>query len=226
MIGSRDLTLEITPQVLLKAYACGIFPMAESASDPGLFWVEPERRGILPLDAFHMPRSLRKTLRQGDFEIRIDYDFRAVIAGCAEATWDRPSTWINRRIVGLYTELHEAGHCHSIESYVDGELAGGLYGVRLGGAFFGESMFTRKTNASKVALAHLVARLRVGGFVLLDTQFVTEHLVRFGAVEIDRESYSALLTEAVSLEADFFAYDELGGGISADSILQSFSQIS
>ena len=218
--------LEITPQVLLKAYACGIFPMSESATDPGLFWVEPERRGILPLDRFHIPRSLRKTIRRGVFDVRVDHDFEAVIDGCAQATDDRPSTWINRRIRSLYLELYDAGHCHSVECYLDGKLCGGLYGVRLGAAFFGESMFTRVTDASKVALVHLVVRLRLGGFQLLDTQFTTDHLERFGAIEVDRDTYSDLLTEAVTREASFYAYEELGGGTSDDSILQSLSQIS
>jgi len=223
MSRAEDAFFEITPQVLLKAYACGIFPMAESAEDPGLFWVEPEMRGVLPLDAFHIPRSLRKTLKREPFEIRIDHDFEAVIDACAQSTADRPKTWINRRIRKLYSELHALGHCHSIECWANGELAGGLYGVRLGSAFFGESMFSRRTDASKVALVHLVHRLRAGRFTLLDTQFTTEHLVRFGAVDIPRRRYSKMLEKAVQQEADFFPYC---GGATSDSILQSFSQTS
>ncbi|MCB1438369.1 MAG: leucyl/phenylalanyl-tRNA--protein transferase [Nitratireductor sp.] len=223
MTGHQDLMFEITPQVLLKAYACGIFPMAESADDPGLFWVEPEMRGVLPLDQFHIPKSLRKIMKRNPFEVRIDTSFEAVVSGCATGTGERSKTWINKRIRRLYSELHKAGHAHSVECWSDGELAGGLYGVKLGAAFFGESMFTRKTDASKVALVHLVHRLKEGGFLLLDTQFITSHLARFGAVEIPRAEYSVMLEEAVQAEADFNPY--LGGGTS-DSILQSFSQIS
>lgn len=207
MSGSQDILLEITPQVLLKAYACGIFPMAESATDPGLFWVEPEERGVLPLDSFHVPQSLQKFMRKNPFEIRVDHDFRAVIDACAASTADRPKTWINGRIRKLYSELHEAGHCHSVECWLDGEMVGGLYGVRLGGAFFGESMFSRRTNASKVALVHLVERMKAGGFVLLDTQFTTEHLRRFGAIDVPRAKYARMLEAAIVGEADFFAID-------------------
>jgi leucyl/phenylalanyl-tRNA---protein transferase len=203
---SRDAHFEITPQVLLKAYACGIFPMAESAEDPGLFWVEPEKRGIIPLDAFHIPRSLRKTLKRNPFEIRVDHDFAAVIDACAQSTEERPKTWINQRIRKLYRELHEIGHCHSVECWADGELVGGLYGVRLGAAFFGESMFSRRTDASKVALVHLVERLRAGGFELLDTQFTNKHLERFGAIDVPRRKYAKMLDKAVAGSADFFAW--------------------
>ncbi len=205
MSRAKDAQFEITPQVLLKAYACGIFPMAESAHDPGLFWVEPEKRGIIPLDGFHVPRSLKKVLKRRPFEIRIDHDFEAVIDACAEETEDRPKTWINDRIRTLYCDLHAIGHCHSVECWADGELVGGLYGVRLGAAFFGESMFSRRSDASKVALAHLVERLRAGGFELLDTQFTTSHLERFGAIEVPRRKYSKMLEQAISAEADFFA---------------------
>ncbi len=210
MSRSKDAQFEITPQVLLKAYACGIFPMAESAEDPGLFWVEPELRGVIPLDDFHIPRSLRKTLKRSPFEIRIDHDFEAVIDACAESTHDRPKTWINRRIRKLYCDLHAIGHCHSVECWDGGELAGGLYGVRLGAAFFGESMFSRRTDASKVALVHLVERLRAGGFALLDTQFTTKHLTQFGAIDIPRRKYSKMLEQAVSGNADFFAWRDQG----------------
>jgi leucyl/phenylalanyl-tRNA---protein transferase len=223
MSRSKDASFEITPQVLLKAYACGIFPMAESADDPGLFWVEPEMRGVIPLDGFHIPRSLRKTIKRERFEVRIDHDFEAVIDACAEATSDRPKTWINRRIRNLYCDLHAVGHCHSVECWAEGELKGGLYGVKLGAAFFGESMFSRETDASKVALVHLVHRLRCGGFELLDTQFTTDHLTRFGAIDVPRRKYTGMLEKAVSGNADFHPY---WGGATSDSILQFFSQTS
>jgi len=209
MAGHKDLLFEITPQVLLKAYSVGIFPMAESARDPGLFWVEPELRGVIPLDEFHVPRSLAKFMRGKPFEISVDRDFEAVIEACAEATPDRPQTWINQRIRKLYCQLHEIGHCHSVECRQDGELVGGLYGVRLGAAFFGESMFSRATNASKVALVHLVERLRAGGFSLLDTQFTTDHLVRFGAIDVPRAAYSRMLERAIAQNAEFFALDRV-----------------
>lgn len=207
MSGVSDLVMEITPSVLLKAYSCGIFPMAESADDTGLYWVEPEIRGILPLDRFHVPRSLAKVVRQGRFEIRIDTAFAATVAACAEPTPDRQNTWINRRIFELYVALHRAGHAHSVEAWQGDALVGGLYGVRIGGAFFGESMFSRQPNASKVALVHLVERLRAGGFALLDTQFSNAHLVQFGVEEISKNDYSARLTQAIELEADFTAID-------------------
>lgn len=207
MTGSQDSRFEITPQVLLKAYACGIFPMAESADDPGLFWVEPEIRGILPLDGLHVSRSLRKTLRRSAFSVTVDRAFDQVVSGCAEATDERPKTWINRRIRQLYGDLHRMGNAHSVECWLDGELAGGLYGVKLGAAFFGESMFARATDASKVALVHLVDRLATGGFLLLDTQFTTPHLKRFGAIDVPRNRYNKMLEKAVAEEADFFAID-------------------
>lgn len=205
MSGVSDLVMEITPDVLLKAYSCGIFPMAENADDKGLFWVEPEIRGILPLDTFHVPRSLAKIVRQKRFEIRVDSAFASTVAACAEPTPDRPETWINKRILELYVALHKHGHAHSIETWLDGQLVGGLYGVRIGGAFFGESMFSRRSNASKVALVHLVERLRFGGFSLLDTQFSNSHLSQFGVQEIDKHEYNALLKQTLDIEADFFA---------------------
>jgi leucyl/phenylalanyl-tRNA--protein transferase len=186
--------------MLLRAYAAGIFPMAESATNETLYWFDPDRRGILPLDGFHVPRRLRRTVRQGGFEVRTDSDFRAVISACASA---RPTTWINQEIVRNYCLLHDLGYAHSIESWRDGRLVGGLYGVSIGGAFFGESMFSHATDASKIALVHLVARLRRGGFALLDTQFTTEHLDQFGVIEIPREDYRRRLAAAVRLDADF-----------------------
>lgn len=203
---ARDaLRFEITPDILLKAYACGMFPMAESATDPTLFWVEPDWRGVLPLDRFHLPRRLARTVRQDLFQITIDQDFEAVIDGCASPAPGRRKTWINGRIRRLYGELFRRGHCHTVEARIDGNLVGGLYGVSLGAAFFGESMFSSVTDASKVALVHLVARLRAGGYRLLDTQFITDHLVRFGAEEIPREIYGRRLEEAVVETADFLA---------------------
>lgn len=195
--------ITLTPEVLLRAYACGVFPMARSRGDPRLYWIDPTDRGVLPLDAFHVPRSLLKTVRRGTFEIRCDSDFPGVLAGCAEATSDRPETWINDEISRLFTQLHDLGLAHSVETWRDGRLVGGLYGLALGGAFFGESMFSRTADASKVALVHLVARLRVGGFSLLDTQFVTDHLRRFGATEIPKHLYLEHLAGAMNTQATF-----------------------
>ncbi len=197
MTSIDDVMIEITPQVLLKAYACGIFPMAESAADNALYWIEPERRGILPLDAMHVPRSLSRTIRRGGFEVRVDHDFDAVIDGCAAPRTGRRSTWINGRIRSLYADLFTLGHCHTVEVWDGGELIGGLYGVHLGRAFFGESMFSKARDASKIALVYLVARLKYGGFELLDTQFVTEHLARFGAIEVGRAEFQQLLEAAL-----------------------------
>lgn len=188
----------IDPEVLLKAYAIGMFPMAEAADDPAIFWVRPETRGIIPLDTFHVPKSLMKTVRHGAFDIAFDADFDGVISGCAESTLDRPSTWINDTIRTAYRRLFEIGHCHTVEARQGGRLVGGLYGVSLGGAFFGESMFSRVTDASKVCLVHLVERLNARGFTLLDTQFTTTHLKRFGAIDVPRLAYERLLADAVN----------------------------
>lgn len=223
MARRDERDFEITPQVLLKAYAVGIFPMAESADDPGLYWIEPESRGILPLDSFHLPRRLARTVKTAPFEIRVDSDFAGVIDGCAGGGADRPKTWINARIRKVYGELFKLGHCHTVECWQDGALVGGLYGVRLGGAFFGESMFSRARDASKVALVHLVARLKAGGFTLLDTQFTTEHLKTFGAVDIPRREYQRLLDQALRVEADFY---RLAGGATVDDVLQLVSHTS
>lgn len=197
MTSLDDVTIEITPQVLLKAYSCGIFPMAESADNNALYWIEPERRGVLPLDAVHVSRSLAKTIRRGGYDVRIDNDFEAVIDGCAEPSAGRRSTWINSRIRSLYGELFALGHCHTVEIWQDGALTGGLYGVHLGRAFFGESMFSRARDTSKIALVYLVARLKYGGFTLLDTQFITDHLAQFGAIEISRQAFQQLLEDAL-----------------------------
>jgi leucyl/phenylalanyl-tRNA--protein transferase len=208
--------LRLTPEILLAAYAAGIFPMAESADDPELFWVEPRRRGILPLDAFHVARRLRRVVRQRIFEIRCDSAFKEVVLGCAEASEKRPNTWINDEIVRLYTALFTRDAAHSVECWRDGALAGGLYGVSIGAVFFGESMFSRESEASKVALVHLVARLRLGGYRLLDTQFLTPHLANFGGVEISRAHYRRLLAEALSYRSAFPS--DLPGGADADPL--------
>ena len=205
MTGRDDIILEITPHVLLKAYAVGIFPMAESAEDPGLYWIEPEARGIIPLDRFHVPRRLARTVAGDPFDIRVDTDFAGVIAGCAAVSGGRAKTWINARIRRLYGELFALGHCHTVEAWQNGRLVGGLYGIRLGAAFFGESMFARERDASKVALVHLVARLKAGNFRLLDTQFTTAHLKQFGAIDVDRRQYHRLLEAAIARQADFNA---------------------
>lgn len=188
----------ITPEILLRAYSIGLFPMAEAADDPEIFWVDPEMRGILPLDAFHVSKSLQKTVRKKPFDIRFDTDFEGVIALCAQPADDRPSTWINETIRKLYRELHRMGHAHSVEAYDGDELVGGLYGVSLGAAFFGESMFSRRTDASKICLVHLVERMKAKGFVLLDTQFTTEHLKTFGAIDVPKDDYLKLLHAAVN----------------------------
>lgn len=192
----------ITPEILLKAYAAGIFPMAESADDPGLFWVEPKRRGIIPLDGLIVPSRLARTVRSDKYIVHVNRDFEAVISGCAAAANGRETTWINARIRDLYGQLFDLGHVHTLEAYDrEDRLVGGLYGLQLGAAFFGESMFHTASDASKVALIHLVARMRLAGLTLLDTQFVTEHLARLGAIEIGRGKYMRLLDEAVARPA-------------------------
>jgi leucyl/phenylalanyl-tRNA--protein transferase len=198
MTSIDDVMIEITPQVLLKAYACGIFPMAESAEDNALYWIEPERRGILPLDHVHVPKRLARTIRRGGFQVKVDNDFEGVIDGCAAPRAGRRSTWINGRIRSLYRDLFALGHCHTVEVWRDGKLTGGLYGVHLGRAFFGESMFSRERDASKIALVYLVARLKYGGFTLLDTQFVTGHLAKFGAIEVSRQEFQRCLEAALA----------------------------
>ena len=194
-------TSKMTPEILLRAYAEGLFPMAERRSDPTLYWVSPEQRGILPLDGFHVPHRLARTMRSGAFTVTADQAFADVMLACAAPGPDRPETWINDEILRLYIALHAGGHAHSIECWQAGELVGGLYGVRLGAAFFGESMFSRRRDASKIALVALVDGLKRGGFVLLDTQFITAHLAQFGAIEIPRAQYLAKLAHALNHEA-------------------------
>ena len=203
---ARARTTAITPELLLQAYSIGLFPMAESATDERLFWVDPEVRGIFPLEGLVVSRSLGKTVRADRFEIRADHDFPAVIAGCAAAAADRPSTWINARIRDLFGALFDQGHAHTVEAYRDGLLVGGLYGLQIGGAFFGESMFHRATDASKICLVHLVARLRAGGFDLLDSQFTTPHLETLGAVEVPRTAYRHRLAQAIERQATFHPF--------------------
>lgn len=200
-MSARNFVLNA--DLLLRAYRLGLFPMAESRTSRALHWLDPEARGVLPLDKFHLPRSLLKTLRSGRFSITADRDFAATIAACAASRAGRPETWINQEIERLFVELFHLGFAHSVECWLGDELVGGLYGASLGGAFFGESMFSTVTDASKLALVHLVARLRLGGFVLLDTQFITAHLARFGAVEVPRASYHEMLAEAVDVQARF-----------------------
>jgi len=191
----------LTPEILLRAYAEGLFPMAERRGDPTLYWVSPDKRGIIPLDAFHVPRRLARTMRSGAFTITSDRTFRTVMEACAAPGPGREESWINSEILRLYTALHISGHAHSVECWQGDRLVGGLYGVRLGAAFFGESMFSRVRDASKVALVHLVEGLTRGGFILLDTQFITAHLARFGALEIPRQQYLRRLHDALNREA-------------------------
>jgi len=216
MTSRDDIVIEITPQVLLKAYSCGIFPMAESADDPALYWIEPQHRGILPLDGVHVPRRLARTIRSGVYDVRINSDFDGTIDGCAGSRPGRRSTWINERIRQLYRALFDQGYCHTVETWEGGKLVGGLYGVALGSAFFGESMFSTARDASKVALVYLAARLLHGGFTLLDTQFVTDHLRQFGTVEVDRDEFHRLLEPALERSANFNA---LPAATPADEIL-------
>ncbi|MCA0919342.1 leucyl/phenylalanyl-tRNA--protein transferase [Pseudooceanicola nanhaiensis] len=209
----------LTPELLLYGYQSGVFPMAEGRDDPEIFWVDPKRRGVFPLDGFHISRSLARTLRRDDYRVRIDTDFAGVIEACA----DRPETWINAEIAELYQQLHDAGHAHSLEVYdLDDQLIGGVYGVVLGAAYFGESMFSRRRDASKIALAWLVDRLRAGGFRLFDTQFLTSHLASLGAVEISRAAYRRQLAEALSYEAKFTG----PGPATGQELLQRRTQMS
>ena len=194
-------TVEITPELMLRAYRAGLFPMAETRRGERLYWLDPEQRGTLPLDGFHLPRRLLRTLLSGAFTVTADADFPAVIAGCAALAPGREDTWINHEIERLFIELYRLGHAHSLETWQDGKLVGGLYGGALGGVFFRESMFSRARDASKIALVHLAARLRLGGFRLLDTQFVTTHLAQFGAVEVPRDDYKVLLAAALEAPA-------------------------
>ncbi len=213
----------ITPNILIQAYSAGIFPMAENRDDPELFWIDPDERGILPLNSFHITRSLKKTVKQERFEVRVDTAFLQVVQACAKPAFGRENTWISERIESLYTDLHTKKMAHSVECWLGDELVGGLYGVAIAGAFFGESMFHTVTDASKVALVHLVARLKAGGYTLLDTQFVTDHLKQFGTIEIPRAEYHARLADALEQETDFYSLPSPAAG---ERILQLITQTS
>lgn len=215
---------KLTPELLLEAYRQGIFPMAESRCDPTLFWFDPEHRAILPLDGFHVSRSLRRTVRQRRFALHADRAFEDVMRACAAPAPGREDSWINEKIIGLYTELHHSGHAHSVECWQDDRLVGGVYGIAIGTAFFGESMFSQVTDASKVALVHLAARLRYGGFTLFDAQYMSAHLRRFGAMEISRGAYRKRLGEALVGDADFHCLPV--GYFDPISVLQSITQTS
>ena len=193
----------LTPQIVLDAYSKGLFPMAENRRDKQLFWIDPEVRGILPLDNFHIPRSLKKKIRNNPFEVRFDHNFAAVIRACAQQKPKRRETWINDEIIELYTKLFCMRHAHSVECWREKKLVGGLYGISIGGAFFCESMFSSERDSSKIALVHLVARLNLAGFTLLDTQFITDHLKQFGAIEISRVEYHKILNGALNLNVGF-----------------------
>ncbi len=219
---SRRKILPISPHLLLRAYSIGLFPMAENAEDDELFWVDPDPRAIFPLQSFKLSRSLAKVIKSDRFEVRIDTDFQAVIAACAAPALGREKTWINKDILRLYCELHEMGYAHSVECWRNGALVGGLYGVRLRGAFFGESMFHHERDASKVALAHLIARLKAGGFELLDTQFITPHLASLGAVEISREAYLIKLEAALTIQANFHVWPN-ASAVSGAKALAAFA---
>ncbi|MDH3668212.1 MAG: leucyl/phenylalanyl-tRNA--protein transferase [Paracoccaceae bacterium] len=217
MKDAESPDLVINPALVLRAYAAGVFPMADNAEAEDVFWVDPRKRGVLPLDEFHLSRSLRKRILRGGYQIQIDRAFAQVIEACA----DRAETWINQTIRELYKGLHRMGHAHSVEVWIDGELQGGLYGVRLGGAFFGESMFSKAPDASKIALAHLVARLRVGGFSLLDTQFTTPHLEAMGAHTVPKTRYHELLDAALSRQGDFYS---LAAVVPPEDVVQLITQ--
>ena len=214
---------EIDPDVLLRAYAYGVFPMAEARDEDELYWIDPDQRGVLPLNAFHVPRRLVRTIRQEPYEVRIDTAFEQTVLACADETPQRQGTWINDQIVSLYNALFARGHAHSVECWRKNELVGGLYGVSLGGAFFGESMFSLARDASKIALVYLIARLRLGKYRLLDTQFVTDHLRQFGAIEIPRDDYRRQLAEAVAVDADFYS---MPVDVPPSTVLQSINQTS
>lgn len=204
---SDPFSVELSPELIVRAYRAGIFPMAEDADDDDVFWVSPEMRGVIPLDGFRLSKSLRKAIRQTPWTIKVDSDWEGIVEGCATEGADRSSTWINGTIRSVYGELFQRGIVHTVEVWDGEELVGGLYGLAIGAAFFGESMFHRRTDASKMAMAHLVARLNAGGFKLLDTQFVTPHLASLGGIEIPRAEYEDRLTKAVSAQGNWGALD-------------------
>jgi leucyl/phenylalanyl-tRNA---protein transferase len=225
--SKRPPPIDVIPAAtLLTAYSRGIFPMAEERDDEDVFWVDPDHRGILPLDSFRVSHRLARTIRSTRLRLTVDTAFADVMAACAEPAPQRPKTWINPLIERSYCDLHSKGHAHSVEVWDGVDLVGGLYGVSIGAAFFGESMFSRQRDTSKVALVHLVARLKAGGYVLLDTQFVTEHLTQFGAIEIGRELYRNLLRDAVGRSADFYVLGGAGAAVCAGTVLQLTTQTS
>jgi leucyl/phenylalanyl-tRNA--protein transferase len=224
--GRKRTGIHLTPELLLSAYANGVFPMAQSAQAPEVHWIDPDWRGLLPLDPPVIPRRLIRTIRSTPIRIMADTNFLGVMKACAEPAVGRDSTWINSKILDAYFKLFEAGHAHSIEAWLDGELVGGLYGVKIGAAFFGESMFSRMRDASKIALIHLIARLRRGGFTLLDTQFVTAHLRQFGAFEVSREDYQKRLAAALTRNANFYELGPAGAAVSGLAVLQETTQTS
>ncbi len=226
MGAKRPQSVVISPESLLQAYASGRFPMADDRDDRDVFWVDPPLRGVLPLDKFHLSRRLARTMRATNYRFTADSTFERVIGACAASAANRPRTWINELIERSYCHLHQLGHAHSIEVWDSDELIGGLYGVSIGAAFFGESMFSRRTDASKMALVHLIARLRAGGYTLLDTQFITEHLKQFGAIEIRRAQYKASLAEAVEKSADFYVLGGAGAAVCVGAVLQLTTQTS
>jgi leucyl/phenylalanyl-tRNA--protein transferase len=217
------MTAHFDVETLIDCYRRGLFPMAETRTDETIYLIDPEQRGVIPLDRFHLSRRLARTIRSGRFQVRVDSAFAEVIAECAKPQPGRSETWINAMIERLYGELYARGMAHSVETWLDGRLVGGLYGVSLGGAFFGESMFSRERDASKVALAHLVARLRTGGYRLLDAQFITDHLAQFGAEEIPRAAYHRRLALALGADGDFF---RLPAYSTPETVLQAISQAS
>lgn len=225
-MGAKRPLLVIPPEVLLNAYSQGHFPMADDRDDEDVFWVDPPRRGVLPLEAFHVPKRLARTMRGKDYRMTVDTAFDAVIAACAEAVSNRPRTWINELIERSYGVLHRMGHAHSVEVWDGDTLVGGLYGVSIGGAFFGESMFSRQTDVSKMALVHLVARLKAGGYTLLDTQFITEHLKQFGAVEVPRARYKEQLAKAIEKRGEFYVFGGAGAAVCVGAVLQLTTQMS
>lgn len=224
-MASHEVNI-LSPRVLLAAYREGIFPMAEDREDPDVFWIDPQQRGIIPLDRFHLPRRLARTMRASAFQVTVDRAFQRVVHLCAEQVTLRPQTWINQTIETSYVELFTQGHAHSVEVWNGEDLVGGLYGVSIGAAFFGESMFSRATDASKIALVHLVCRLRAGAYRLLDSQFITTHLAQFGAIEVPRSAYRKLLASAVAATSNFYELGGTGDVLAAGAVLQPTTQMS
>ena len=195
--------MSINEEAILKGYSLGIFPMSESYDDPNIYWINPKKRGVIPIDTFKISKSLKKEIKKNKFKIKVNENFRKVIENCARKTKDRPTTWINKEIIELYTSLHKIGHAHSVESWLGNKLVGGLYGVSMGSAFFGESMFSAMSNASKICLVYLIANLKIKGFILLDTQFINPYLKKMGAIEISRKKYLKILGNSLKKNINF-----------------------